>query len=57
MEGGYTDGFELIYGRRGDHPDLDYSEIPAWLQRIRGPHTLEAGLAVYENHLGLGTGG
>jgi len=57
MEGGYTDGFELIYGRRGDHRDLDYSEIPAWLQRIRGPHTLEAGLAVYENHLGLGTGG
>ena len=57
MEGGYTDAFELICGQCGDHPYLDYSEIPPWLQQIRGPYTLEAGLAAYENHLGPGTGG
>jgi hypothetical protein len=57
MEGGYTDVFELICGQCGDHPYLDYSEVPPWLQRIRGPYTLEAGLAAYEVHLGLGTGG
>ena len=57
MEGGYTGAFGLICGQCGDHPYLDYSEIPRWLQQIRGPYTLEAGLAAYENHLGLGTGG
>jgi hypothetical protein len=57
MEGGYTDAFELICGQCGDHPYLDYSELPAWLQQIRGPYTLEAGLAAYEDHLGLETGG
>ena len=57
MEGGYTGVFELICGRCGDHPYLAYSQIPSWLQRIRGPYTLEAGLAAYENHLGPGTGG
>ena len=57
MEGGYTAVFELIYGQCGDHPYLDYSQIPPRLQQIRGPYTLEAGLAAYENHLGLETGG
>ena len=57
MEGGYTDAFELICGQCGDHPYLDYSDIPPWLQQIHGPYTLEAGLAAYENHLGLETGG
>ena len=57
IEGGYTGAFELICGQCGDHPYLDYSEIPPWLQQIRGPYTLEAGLAAYENHLGPGTGG
>jgi hypothetical protein len=52
MEGGYTDAFELICGQCGDHPYLDYAEIPRWLQRIRGPYTLGAGLAAYENHIG-----
>ncbi len=28
-----------------------------WLQQIRRPYPLEAGLAAYENHLGPGTGG
>lgn len=53
MEGGYTDAFELICGQCGDNPYIDYREIPAWLQRIRGPYALEAGLAAYETHLGL----
>ena len=57
MEGGYTGAFELICGQCGDHPYLDYSEIPPELQQIRGLHPLQAGLAAYANHLGLGTGG
>jgi len=57
MEGGYTGVFELICGQCGDHPYLAYTQIPPWLQRIRGPYTLEAGLAAYEKHLGLGIGG
>jgi len=57
MEGGHTGVFELICGRCGDHPYLAYSQIPPWLQRIRGPHAVEAGLAAYEKHLGLGIGG
>ena len=36
MEGSCTGAFELICGRRGDHPYRDYSQIPPWLQRIRG---------------------
>jgi hypothetical protein len=56
MEGGYTGAFELICGQCGDHPYVDYSEIPRWLQRIRGPYTLEAGLAAYEDHLGCDQG-
>jgi hypothetical protein len=53
MEGGYTDRFELICPCCGDHPYLDYSEVAPRLQRLRGPHTLEAGLAAYAKHLGL----
>lgn len=53
MEGGYTDKFELICPSCGDHPYLDYSEIPPRLQWLRGPRTLEAGLAAYAKHLGL----
>ena len=52
VEGGYTDVFELICPGCGDHPDLDYSEIPPRLQWLRGPHTLEAALAAYDKHLG-----
>lgn len=54
MEGGYTDLFELICPQCGDHPYLDYSEVPYRLQRIRGPYTMKAGLAAYEKHLGPG---
>jgi hypothetical protein len=53
MEGGYTDKFELICPSCGDHPYLDYSEVAPRLQWLRGPRTLEAGLAAYAKHLGL----
>jgi hypothetical protein len=36
----------------GDHPYLDYSEIPPRLQWLRGPRTLEAALVAYDKHLG-----
>ncbi len=54
-DGGYTGLFELICGDCGDHLYLDYSEVPARLQRLRGPRTMRAGLAAYERHLGLAT--
>ena len=52
-EGGYTGVFELICPSCGDHPYLDYSEVPPRLQRLRGPRALEHGLAAYHEHLGL----
>ena len=54
-EGGYTGAFELVCGDCGDHLYLDYSEVPPRLRRIRGPYTMQAGLAAYEEHLGLRT--
>ena len=51
MEAGYTGVFELICCQCGDHPYLDYAEISHRLQRIRGPYTIEAGLAAYAQHL------
>ena len=51
----YTGAYEVICCDCGDHPYLDYSEIPPRLQRIRGPYTLEAGVAAYAEHLGLAT--
>jgi hypothetical protein len=53
VEGGYAGVFELICCDCGDHPYLDYSEVPARLQWLRGPRSLQAGLAAYEKHLGL----
>ena len=52
VEGGYTDAFEVICPSCGDNPDLDYSEIPPWLQYLRGPRTIKDGLAVYLEHTG-----
>jgi hypothetical protein len=52
MEGGYTEVFELICGECGDHPYVDYRDIPPRLQQIRGPYPLEAGLKAYAEHLG-----
>ena len=45
--------FELICGDCGDHPYLDYSEVPARLRRLRGPRPIRASLAAYDRHLGL----
>ena len=52
-EGRRTGLFEIICGDCGDHPYVDYEGIPPRLQRIRGPYTLEAGLAAYAEHVGL----
>jgi hypothetical protein len=52
VEGGYTGAFELICPGCGDNPYVDYSEVPPQLQRLRGPHTLEAALEAYDQHLG-----
>src|SRR5712691_7180990 len=52
-EGGYNDVFEVICRDCGDHPGLEYSEVIPRLQWLRGPYTLQAGLAEYERHLGL----
>ena len=46
LDGGYTDVYELICPSCGDHPYLDYCEIPPRLQPLRGPRTLEAALAL-----------
>ena len=56
MEGGYTNTFELICPACGDQPDLDYSQVSPRMQWLRGPRTLQAGIAAYEKHLGLGPG-
>jgi hypothetical protein len=52
VEGGYTGAFEVICPSCGDNPDLDYSEVSPWLQDLRGPRTIEEGLAVYLEHIG-----
>jgi hypothetical protein len=52
-EGGHTDVFELICCDCGDHPDLDYRDVSAELQRIRGPYRLATGIAGYGKHLTL----
>ena len=49
-EGGYTSVFEVICCDCGDNPYLDYSEVSAWFQRLRGPYELHEGLAAYERH-------
>jgi hypothetical protein len=53
VERGYTGAFELICGECGDNLYLDYSQLSPRLQQIRGPYTLAAGLAAYEQHIGL----
>ena len=51
--GGYIGVYELICPSCGDHPYLDYSEVPPRLQRLRGPGALEATLTAYHQHLGI----
>jgi hypothetical protein len=53
VDRGDTGAFELICCECGDNPYLDYSRVSPRLQQLRGPHTLAAGLAAYEQHLGL----
>ena len=50
-QGGYTDAFELICCDCGDDPDLDYRDTTAKVQQIRGPYTITAGIAAYEQHV------
>ena len=50
QEGGYTDAFEIVCCDCGDDPDLDYREIQPRLQLVRGPYTIAAGVAAYEQH-------
>jgi hypothetical protein len=56
MEGGYTDAYELICPSCGDNPYLDFVDVPAQLQRLRGSYALTAAVAAYEEHLGLSSG-
>ena len=51
-EGGHTDTFEIC-SDYGDHPELDYSEVPHELRRVRGPHRIADGVAEYVTHVGL----
>ncbi len=53
VEGGHAEVFEVICCDCGDRRDLDYSRVPPRLQQIRGPYTMEAGLAAFERHLGM----
>ncbi len=52
-EGSHVAEFELICFDCGDNPSLDYSQVPARLQQIRGPRTMETAWTAYERHLGL----
>ena len=49
--GGYTDVYELICCDCGDHPDLDYGQVPPALRQIRGPYPFATGIAGYERHV------
>ncbi len=53
IDGGYNDVYELICPSCGDRPDLDYLLVPPRLQWLRGPRTLQEGLAAYHKHLGI----
>jgi hypothetical protein len=55
-EGDYSSMFEIVCCYCGDHPDLDYHDVSAKLQRIRGPYLVAAGVAAYRKHLGLHSG-
>ena len=52
-EGGYTDAYELICCDCGDNPEVDYRDVSAGLQRIRGPYTVAAGISAYGQHVRL----
>jgi hypothetical protein len=46
-----TSVFEVICRDCGDNPRLDYTEVSARFQRLRGPSALREGLAAYERHV------
>src|SRR6201999_2113152 len=50
-EGGYNDAFEIVCCDCGDHPDLDYFEVPPELRQIRGPYSVADGIAAYIAHV------
>jgi len=52
-EGGYTGMFEVICCDCGDDPRLDYLEVSPRLQLVRGPYSLAAGAAAYEQHVDM----
>ena len=52
FDGRFTGVFELICPGCGDHPYLDYTEVPPRLQWLRGPRALGAALAAYHKHIG-----
>jgi hypothetical protein len=57
-EGGYTDAFEVVCPACGDDPYLDYRDVSAELQRIRGPYQpIADGAAAYEEHVALHSNG
>jgi hypothetical protein len=56
VDGDYTGAYELICPGCGDHPYLDYTEVPPRLQWLRGPRALEATLAAYHKHIGASPG-
>lgn len=47
---GGTEEYELICRDCGDDPRLGYREVPAELQRVRGPYRLEAGIEAFLAH-------
>jgi hypothetical protein len=49
-ESGYTTMYEIICCDCGDHPSLDYRDVPPGLQRIRGPYPVAAGIEAYIKH-------
>ena len=42
--------FEVICGKCGDDPGLDYQKVSSELRQIRGPYPLAAGIAVFAKH-------
>jgi hypothetical protein len=46
-----ADAFEVICRECGDDPALDYQQMSAELQQIRGPYTFSAGSAAFTRHV------
>ena len=46
----HTGMFEVVCGKCGDDPGLDYQEVSSGLRQIRGPYPLAAGIAVFAKH-------